>query len=438
MFGVRGRLAFDFLSNIGLDRAEHESGQRRRLYRGKRGIRERSVEEGGEGGSEGDGSVPDASRSTTAASGASASASAANPASRLALFVPTTGGGGDPASSWRPGVRGAPLASSVSTMSLQGSGKLEPTQAEPKQTLLILEGDVWKPIMANRSRVVFSTSTGGFLGAFSIIPYDAARQKREKPAVKDDAYGRLMENGSLYPDDLCQMMRKDGISHAELITPYTGAVFVGGESSMPYDALFLDDPELRAGKNKKVMNLAGYVASIVPFVKPKDLKEEMNQQYLQKHEYWIDPNLTLSKIRSMKRRLGEAADAAGLHLGTVAHAIVLFEKLVISKVITEDNRKLVGGVCLLLAAKFNEIKMVDYRTLLVAISKVMGIDKSLLLESEFAVYVDLGFSLHVPIDEVLAHYRRLTSQLDQPLEWDESVWFWHEPRAVPFEHSASA
>jgi hypothetical protein len=42
--------------------------------------------------------------------------------------------------------------------------------------------------------------------------------------------------------------------------------------------------------------------SIFPFVRPKDLKEELNGQFRQRHP-WLQPGITLHKIRSLKKKL---------------------------------------------------------------------------------------------------------------------------------------
>ena len=41
-----------------------------------------------------------------------------------------------------------------------------------------------------------------------------------------------------------------------------------------------------------------------------------------------------------------------LDIGTIAHAYVYFERLVLKGYVTPENKKQVGAVCLVLAAKF--------------------------------------------------------------------------------------
>jgi hypothetical protein len=48
----------------------------------------------------------------------------------------------------------------------------------------------------------------------------------------------------------------------------------------------------------------------------------------------------------------------------VAYAYVYFEKLVLKNIVKKANRRLVGAVCLLLAAKINDPKEMQYGKLL--------------------------------------------------------------------------
>lgn len=53
-----------------------------------------------------------------------------------------------------------------------------------------------------------------------------------------------------------------------------------------------------------VVRLPGFVSSIVPFVRAKDLKNDLNARFRDVHSD-LAPNLTLSKIRSVKAKLLE-------------------------------------------------------------------------------------------------------------------------------------
>jgi hypothetical protein len=55
------------------------------------------------------------------------------------------------------------------------------------------------------------------------------------------------------------------------------------------------------GKDRTVLNLPFYMASIIPYVHKKDLKRQLNRQFIAKHPD-IVPDLTLSKLRKYAPR----------------------------------------------------------------------------------------------------------------------------------------
>ncbi|CEG43394.1 Cyclin ik3-1/CABLES [Plasmopara halstedii] len=186
---------------------------------------------------------------------------------------------------------------------------------------------------------------------------------------------------------------------------------------VPFSANFLDDPEFRQGRHRHVVrgdkSLGPIVSSILLFVKPHELKDELNQKFQEKHGWWLqDPSLSLSKLRHLKRQALMCSQRLGLEVATVALACVLFEKLVLQHYITKVNRKLYMAVCFLLAVKFNEpCTSVErkrvVRQLLEDIDRVHGIPARDILKAEFTVYAQLSFNLHVPIAEVHPHFARL-------------------------------
>uniref|UniRef100_A0A7S0XUB1 Uncharacterized protein n=2 Tax=Hemiselmis andersenii TaxID=464988 RepID=A0A7S0XUB1_HEMAN len=49
---------------------------------------------------------------------------------------------------------------------------------------------------------------------------------------------------------------------------------------------------------------------------------------------------------------------------------------------------------------------------LIAAEKVLGVDKRAVLDEEFATYVDLKMSLHLPPKDILSHFQRILQSLD--------------------------
>ena len=95
-----------------------------------------------------------------------------------------------------------------------------------------------------------------------------------------------------------------------------------------YDPDEIDDPDLKTGRHKTVITLPSYMVSIIQSARASDLKQELNDQFKQRHEN-LDPTLTLSKIRNLKLSLLQVSLTENLELSTLAKAYVYFEKLVL-------------------------------------------------------------------------------------------------------------
>ncbi|CAM9445619.1 unnamed protein product, partial [Sphacelaria rigidula] len=78
-----------------------------------------------------------------------------------------------------------------------------------------------------------------------------------------------------------------------------------GPDTLQYRAGFLDDPALTLGKHRHMtrgdQNTGPVVSSVLLFVKPRVLKDELNARFRENHPN-LPPSLTLSKIRTVKRQ----------------------------------------------------------------------------------------------------------------------------------------
>ena len=117
--------------------------------------------------------------------------------------------------------------------------------------------------------------------------------------------------------------------------------------------LALDDPTLTAHRHRVILAMAGLRSSVISFVRGKQLKRELNEQFRLTHE-WLHPSMSLSKLRRCKLLLLTAGADADLELSTVALSYVYLERLCWRNVVEKRNRKLLAAVCLTLAYKYNE------------------------------------------------------------------------------------
>uniref|UniRef100_UPI00358ECD7D CDK5 and ABL1 enzyme substrate 1-like isoform X2 n=1 Tax=Myxine glutinosa TaxID=7769 RepID=UPI00358ECD7D len=176
-----------------------------------------------------------------------------------------------------------------------------------------------------------------------------------------------------------------------------------------YNPELLDDPQWPCGKHKRVHLFPSFMTTIIAYVKPSDLKKDMNGTFKEKFPHI---KLTLSKIRSLKQdmcKLAQGEDSLGE--APLAMALVYFEKLVLQGKLNKYNRKLCAGACLLLAAKLaSDLRRHEVKLLIDKVEERLKLNRRHLIAYEFPVLVALEFTLHLPANEVLPHYRRLFSR----------------------------
>ncbi|EGG18734.1 hypothetical protein DFA_04230 [Cavenderia fasciculata] len=279
-------------------------------------------------------------------------------------------------------------------------------------------------------RIYFTTVSGHPVSVFSMI-----RGESRKVKIKGKS-GTSKESNDTYPSinssdnqvvtsaskeiGILKSLKGGETSYGHLL----GSVYVAPNQPiasddldingvpLKYDPLFLDNSELKTGKHRTVMNLPGYKISIFPYIKKGAIKEELNEQFRQKHEWISQPGVTLYKIRKLKRKLKKIAIMSDIEMSTLALSYVFLEKLILKNIITKPSCKLHASTCLLLAAKFHDPKALESLSPLIeSIEKKFPITKKELLASEFNVFSQLSFGLFIDIHDILPHYNRLKIEL---------------------------
>ncbi|XP_051516799.1 CDK5 and ABL1 enzyme substrate 2-like isoform X1 [Myxocyprinus asiaticus] len=299
------------------------------------------------------------------------------------------------------------------------------------------------------SRIVLICAKRSLCAAFSVLPYgesyhisdsklEAQRQRHSSgggvdmvPGLegvevdfgKTVSYARfllptnaLVRQKSSGPPDLSTAqtpMFRNRINAQKNFTPSrinsTAGQDTGVDELSDYDPNLLSDPQWPCGKHKRVLIFASYVTTVIEYVKPSDLKKDMNETFKEKFPYI---KLTLSKIRSLKREMRSVSEECGLQPVTIAMAYVYFEKLVLQGRLNKHNRKLVSSACVLLAAKISsDLKKQEVKQLIDRLEERFRINCKELISLEFTVLVALEMALYLPDSKVMPHYRRLVQQV---------------------------
>uniref|UniRef100_A0AAY5EDR3 Cdk5 and Abl enzyme substrate 2b n=1 Tax=Electrophorus electricus TaxID=8005 RepID=A0AAY5EDR3_ELEEL len=295
------------------------------------------------------------------------------------------------------------------------------------------------------SRIVLVCAKGSLCAAFSVLPYGESfhisdpaltNQRRRHSSggfsttlemlpglegVELGMYGRTISYAQfLYPtnalvsDKAPDMALQMPYSRNSIPRSYPSSRLsstVGlnlGLDDSEYDPNLLSDPQWPCGKHKRVLIFASYMTTVIEYVKPSDLKKDMNETFKEKFPHI---KLTLTKIRSLKREMREAGEECGLQPASVAVAFAYFEKLVLQGRLSKANRKLVAAACLLLAAKISsDLRKQEVKQLIDKLEERFRISRRELISFEFTVLVALEMALYLPESKVMPHFHRLVQQ----------------------------
>uniref|UniRef100_A0A8C5WLJ2 Cdk5 and Abl enzyme substrate 2 n=1 Tax=Leptobrachium leishanense TaxID=445787 RepID=A0A8C5WLJ2_9ANUR len=299
------------------------------------------------------------------------------------------------------------------------------------------------------SRLVLICAKRSLCAAFSVLPYgeriyvsdlrvEGTKQRHASGGASsgDTVYGiegvELGAEGQvvsyakfLYPTNALVSHKNEGQSSALRISLHesstkrnfsstrfskvaSGTELYAGED-LEYNPNLLDDPQWPWGKHKRVLIFASYMTTVIEYVKPPDLKKDMNETFKEKFPH---VKLTLSKIRSLKREMRNLASDCNLEPITVAMSYVYFEKLVLQFKVNKQNRKLCAGASVLLAAKISsDFKKPELKHLLDKLEERFRTNRKDVVRFELTVLVAMELALYLPDAQVLPHFRRLTKQM---------------------------
>ncbi|KAM8946346.1 CDK5 and ABL1 enzyme substrate 2 [Pelodytes ibericus] len=303
------------------------------------------------------------------------------------------------------------------------------------------------------SRILLICAKRSLCGAFSVVPYgesiplsdlrvEGTKQRHASGGISSTsdtilgmegvelgAEGQVVSYAKfLYPTNALVSQKGEGLvsipqhrfsSHESAKRAFSSARFttvasgteLGTEAGevIEYNPNILDDPQWPCGKHKRVLIFASYMTTVIEYVKPSDLKKDMNETFKEKFPH---VKLTLSKIRSLKREMRNMADECNLEPVTVAMSYVYFEKLVLQGKVNKQNRKLCAGACVLLAAKISsDFKKPELKHLLDKLEERFRSNRLDLVGFELTVLVAMELALYLPEAQVLPHFRRLTKQM---------------------------
>ncbi|KAH0515328.1 CDK5 and ABL1 enzyme substrate 2 [Microtus ochrogaster] len=259
------------------------------------------------------------------------------------------------------------------------------------------------------SRIVLICAKRSLCAAFSVLPYGEGL--RISDLRVDSQKQRHPSGGVSVSSEM--VFELEGVElgadgKARALWPASGQQRNDGGDAVEYNPNLLDDPQWPCGKHKRVLIFASYMTTVIEYVKPADLKKDMNETFREKFPHI---KLTLSKIRSLKREMRNLSEECSLEPVTVSMAYVYFEKLVLQGKLNKQNRKLCAGACVLLAAKISsDLRKSEVKQLIDKLEERFRFNRRDLIGFEFTVLVALELALYLPENQVFPHYRRLTQQ----------------------------
>ncbi|XP_054465086.1 CDK5 and ABL1 enzyme substrate 2 [Anoplopoma fimbria] len=343
---------------------------------------------------------------------------------------------------------------SVSSEPRQRTRNLSGGSPRPRHTKKIHFVKNMKQYDTRGSRIVLICAKRSLCAAFSVLPYGESfylsdptlnhtRRRHSSGNISTtlemlpglegfqlDTYGRSVSYAQfLFPTNALVRHKPSSTSDLTLQIPVsrsthsipgrscppsrlnsTVGLDLGLEEVTDYDPSLLSDPQWPCGKHKRVLIFASYMTTVIEYVKPSDLKKDMNETFKEKYPHI---KLTLSKIRSLKREMRVVGEDCGMQPVTIAMAFVYFEKLVLQGRLNKQNRKLVSAACILLAAKISsDLKKQEVKHLIDKLEERFRIGRRELISFEFTILVALEMALYLPESKVMPHYRKLV-QLQQ-------------------------
>ncbi|XP_040902132.1 CDK5 and ABL1 enzyme substrate 2 [Toxotes jaculatrix] len=341
---------------------------------------------------------------------------------------------------------------SVSSEPRQRTRNLSGGSPRPRHTKKIHFIKNMKQYDTRGSRIVLICAKRSLCAAFSVLPYGESfylsdptlnhpRRRHSSGNISTtlemlpglegfhlETYGRSVSYAQfLYPTNALVRQKPSSASDLTLQIPVsrsthsmpgrsyppsrlnsTVGLDLGLDDVTDYDPNLLSDHQWPCGKHKRVLIFASYMTTVIEYVKPSDLKKDMNETFKEKFPHI---KLTLSKIRSLKREMRVVGEDCGLQPVSIAMAFVYFEKLVLQGRLNKQNRKLVSAACILLAAKISsDLKKQEVKHLIDKLEERFRIGRRELISFEFTILVALEMALYLPESKVMPHYRRLVQQ----------------------------